>query len=91
MSNITLDSPATYQIKVAGYLDQKWSDWFNGMEISHALEGDNTPITTLTGPVTDQPSLRGILSKIWDLNLVLISLFRISGPQTKNANLGNHS
>jgi hypothetical protein len=64
-----------FQIKVKGILDQSWSDWFNGMTITFELENE---ITTLTG-VVDQARLRGILSKIWDLNLTLISLSRIEG------------
>jgi hypothetical protein len=63
-----------YQIKIQGELGGNWSDWFNGMTIS--VE-DNLPITTLTGIVADQAALRGILNKLWDLNLTLISVRRI--------------
>jgi hypothetical protein len=63
------DKQEVYQIKLKGVLDEQWSDWFNGMTIT--FEGG---ITTLTGTVADQPKLRGILSKIWDLNLTLISV-----------------
>ena len=66
------DQAAVYQIKVQGKLDESWSDWFSGMTITF-----ESSITTLTGPVADQSALRGILSKIWDLNLVLISAIRI--------------
>ncbi len=58
-----------YQIKVQGRLDESWSGWFNCMAI--AFEGDTT---TLTGAVVDQAALRGILSRLWDLNLPLISV-----------------
>ena len=61
-----------YQIKMQGKLDEKWSDWFNEMTVT--LESD---ITTLTGAVVDQAALRGILDKVWDLNLTLISVNRI--------------
>lgn len=77
MPNSRLDGPATYQIKVSGHLDQSWSAWFNGMTITYDSGSDDVPTTTLTGLVADQSALRGILSKIWDLNLVLISLTRI--------------
>lgn len=63
------DRPAAYQIKAQGMLDETWSDWFGGM----AVEFENG-ITTLTGEVTDQAALRGVLCKLWDLNLALISL-----------------
>jgi hypothetical protein len=70
------DSPTaetvTYQIKVQGELDEKWADWFSGMAITH--EGD---ITTLTGAVADQSALRGILDRIWNLNLIVVSVARI--------------
>jgi len=62
----------TYQIKVEGRLDASWSDWFNDMTIT--LDRDTT---TLTGAVADQSALRGILTKLWDLNLALISVTRI--------------
>ena len=67
-----LDQPARYRIKVRGRLDERWSDWFNGMTIT--FEGG---ITTLTGVAADQAKLRGMLSKIWDLNLTVISVDRL--------------
>ena len=70
--NPSVDRPMTYQIKMEGKLDENWSDWFSGMTIT--LESN---ITVLTGVVADQAALRGILSKIWDLNLTLISVNRI--------------
>jgi hypothetical protein len=66
------DPLATYQIKVQEQLDEKWSDWFNGMTIAF-----ESGITTLTGTVADQAKLRGMLSKIWDLNLTVVSVTRI--------------
>ena len=68
---------AVYQIKVQGKLDDKWSDWFGGMTVTVQSESNDAPITTLTGAVADQSALRGILTKIWDLNLTLISVNRI--------------
>jgi hypothetical protein len=58
-----------YQIKVRGEIDARWSDWFDGVDI--ASDGN---VTTLTGFIIDQAVLRGILTKIWDLNLTLISM-----------------
>lgn len=66
-----LDQPPRYQIKVRGRLDETWADWFNGMTITSERD-----ITTLTGAV-DQAKLRGIVSKIWDLNLTVISVNRL--------------
>jgi len=68
---------AVYQIKVQGHLDPSWEDWFNGMTVASEDEGNDTPSCTLTGPIADQSALRGMLSKIWDLNMTLISVIRI--------------
>lgn len=65
-----------YRIEVQGRLDERWSEWLDGMEVAYACASDGLSITTLTGPVVDQVALRGILSKIWDLNLALRSVFR---------------
>jgi hypothetical protein len=59
----------SYEIKVQGVLDEAWADWFHGMIIT--IEGNRT---TLRGTIIDQAALRGILSKIWDLNLTLIEV-----------------
>lgn len=57
------------KIKVEGLLDKKWQDWFEGMKISY--EGEDT---ILTGIVTDESNFHGILNRIRDLNLKLISV-----------------
>ncbi len=69
-----------YQIKIQGELGGNWSDWFDGMSIS--VEGD-VSVTTLTGVVADQAALRGILNKIWDLNLALVSVARLDAMEVK--------
>jgi hypothetical protein len=71
-----LDQSAAYQIKVQQRLDERWADWFDGLTITFQSEGDGATITTLTGAVADQAVLRGILCKLWDLNLTLISVTR---------------
>jgi hypothetical protein len=77
LKKTTSDSqPACYQITILGKLSENWSDWLSGMEISTDDDGESQ-ITTLTGIVTDQPALRGILCKIWDLNLTILSLTRV--------------
>ena len=72
MSENKVDGPLVYQIKMQGKLDASWSGWFSGMAIT--LDGNTT---ILTGAVADQPALRGILTKLWDLNLDLISVNRV--------------
>jgi hypothetical protein len=66
-----------YQIRVQGRLDASWSDWFSGFTLAFGLGGECQSITTLTGAVSDQATLRGILTRIWDLNLTLISVSQI--------------
>lgn len=65
----------TYQIQVEGMLDERWSGWFNGLEIR--LESEDPPVTSLSGPIVDQASLRGVLIRIWNLNLSLISVNQV--------------
>jgi hypothetical protein len=59
-----------YQIIVIGVLDSKWSDWFGGMEVRPQPNGE----TILTGPVADQAALHGLLQKIRDMGLPLVSV-----------------
>lgn len=72
-----IDQPTTYQIRVQGKLDENWSEWFGGLTIMGEGVDEETFITTLTGDVADQATLRGILTKIWDLGLTLISATRL--------------
>ena len=70
---LTLDRPATYQIKVPGHLDASWADWGEMMTIAVESEGDDLPVTTLTG-VVDQAALHGLLRRLYFLGLPLISV-----------------
>ncbi len=71
---LTLDQPATYQIKVPGHLDERWSDWAGGMTITVEGGDNGPPITTLTGVVADQAALQGLLRRLYSLGLPLISV-----------------
>ena len=64
---------AIYQIKLKGHLDSKWSDWFDGFSIIPQADDE----TLLTGPVADQADLHGLLAKIRDLGLPLLSVKRV--------------
>ena len=70
---LTLDRPATYQIKVPGQLDESWSDWVGGMTIAFESEDDDQPVTTLTSTV-DQAALQGLLRRLYSFGLPLISV-----------------
>jgi hypothetical protein len=67
-----------YEIRVKGHLDQRWSTWFDGMTVTHELNGD----TALAGPVVDQAALHSLLIKVHTLNLTLISVLRIETDAT---------
>ena len=69
---LTLDRPATCEIKVPGHLDESWTDWA-GMTIMIESEGAEPPITTLTDTV-DQAALQGLLRRLYSLGLPLISV-----------------
>ena len=69
-----VDERGVYQIKVQGKLDERWSDWFSGLRV--VVESESPPVTTLIGLI-DQAGLRGVLNKLWDLNLDLISVVPI--------------
>ena len=71
---LTLDRPVTYQIKVPGHIGESWSDWVGGMTITVESEGDDPPVTTLTGVVADQAALQGLLRRLYSLGLPLISV-----------------
>ena len=75
---LTLDRPATYQIKVPGELDESWSAWVGGMTIAVESEGESPPVTTLTGTI-DQAALHGLLRRLYSLGLPLISVNSIEG------------
>ena len=71
-------APAAYRIRVQGHLDQRWSAWFDDLTVTR--ESDGT--TSLSGAVTDQAELHGLLMKIRDLGITLISVNVIDPPDT---------
>ena len=69
----SLHRPATYRIQVPGTLDERWSDWVEGMTITVECEGEDPPVTTLTGRL-DQAALQGLLRRLYALGLPLVSV-----------------
>jgi hypothetical protein len=70
--------PRIYQIRVEGHLGQQWMDWFDGLTITLEEDGD----TLLTGLVVDQAALFGLLKKVRDLGLPLVSVNQIQFKET---------
>jgi hypothetical protein len=75
--NRKYDEPGVYQIRVSGVLDDRWSDWFDGFSFNKSSVNE----TVLTGCVTDQAALHGLLNKIRDIGLPLISVERIEDEE----------
>lgn len=68
------DQPTIYQIRVKGHLDEQWTDWFGDVSIEQEKNGD----TLITCPVIDQAALFGLLKRIRDLGISLISINQVS-------------
>lgn len=77
LESLQFDQSATYQIKVQGRLDERWAQWFDGMTIAFEQAEDGSTVTVLTGPVVDQAALYGLIGRMRDLGLPLISVGRV--------------
>jgi hypothetical protein len=73
-----MDTPFVYEIRVEGHLSDHWSTWFDGLTIQMEPNGD----TKLTGLISDQAALYGVLAKIHNLNLLLVSVVRLSSSES---------
>jgi hypothetical protein len=71
--NADPSEPLIYQIRLEGHLGLQWTDWFDGLSITLEDNGD----TLLTGPVADQAALHGLLRKIRDLGMPLLSVLQV--------------
>jgi len=77
--------PEFYEIMIQGQLDSLWGQWFEGMTLSNVENGDSgIACTLISGQVADQSALHGLLIKIRDLNLKLLSVRRVNPGKTKS-------
>jgi hypothetical protein len=72
-SELTLDRPVTYQIKVPGELDENWEDWAGGMAVTVESDEEDQSATILSGKL-DQAALQGLMRRLYSLGLPLISV-----------------
>jgi hypothetical protein len=70
-------SPGRYEIRLKGHLDTRWAAWFDGLALSHDSDGT----TIIHGPVADQAALHGLLQKVRDLGLLLVSVTQVEPDQ----------
>ena len=73
------NQPPYYEIRIKGHLDSQWTDWFEGLTITLEEDGD----TLITGPVIDQAALHGLLKKVRDLGLPLVSVCPVEPSPTQ--------
>ena len=79
--------PMVYQIRIKGHLGRHWADWFDGLTIALEETGD----TLLTGLVVDQAALHGLLKKVRDLGMPLLSVNHLQAGQTEQTNPSDFS
>jgi len=79
--------PGRYEIRLRGHLDAHWASWFEGLTVAHASDGT----TTLSGPVADQAALHGLLRKVRDLGLPLISVTQVDAAQADGPDGSTHT
>jgi hypothetical protein len=75
-----------YEIRLTGHLDTRWAAWFDGLTVSHEIDGT----TVISGPIADQAALHGVLQRVRDLGLPLVSVIRMepAQPDTTGINAG---
>jgi hypothetical protein len=88
MTNEPEPQPATnqtviYQIRIKGHLAREWTDWFECLTITLEADGD----TLLTGPVVDQAALHGLLKKVRDLGMPLVSVSPVEPGQADQSDV----
>lgn len=74
---------STYEICVEGHLDERWVSWLEGQKITHGFSQDGTPVTKLSGSIADQAALHGVLIKLRDIGIPILSVNSIQSIQSE--------
>ncbi|HUI87339.1 MAG TPA: hypothetical protein VLX61_01315 [Anaerolineales bacterium] len=82
-AKIDSDQPIVYQIRIQGHLGCQWTDWFEGLTITLEKNGD----TLLTGLIIDQAALYGLLKKVRDVGMPLVSVIRVKPDRSPEADI----
>jgi hypothetical protein len=80
---------AVYEITIQGIIHERLSDWFDGLEITQGQGPEDKPFTIIKGVIVDQSELRGLLTRLWDLNAVVIALHQTSHGFSNQENSQN--
>lgn len=83
IDNKKCDQPQHYEIRLKGHLDSQWTDWFEGLTIKREENGD----TLLIGPIVDQAALHGLLKKVRDLGMPLVSVSPVETSRADGTNI----
>ena len=79
--------PGRYEIRLKGRLDARWAAWFDGLSLTHEADGT----TLIHGPVVDQAALHGVLQKVRDLALPLVSVIQVDPQQACGPNVDTNA
>jgi hypothetical protein len=79
-----MSRPIECRITVRGRVAPHWSRWLEGLQLSYRLSEDGDDVTDLNGTVPDQSALQGVLKRIWNLNLVVLSVTASPGDTPRN-------
>ena len=85
MDHPNFSGQGVYEIKAKGHLDEQWSSWFDGLQITTGFSEDGIAITTFTGTIVDQAALHGVIARVRDIHMPLISVNQIK-PEERTLN-----